>query len=260
VLRGIEQRLESIFEGLFGRAFRSHVQPVEIARKLAKEMDDHRTSSVSRTYAPNEYLLYLSPGDRQQFRDYEHALLQELSVYLAEHARKQGYALLTMPRVVVEEDDDLGLGQFGIATRMVQPARQPEPQPPPRVTEPAPARDAGPAPVGDPSLTRVFATEPEPVAPAAPRNARLELQGVSHELDRPVTVLGRGRGCEIVLDDPGVSRRHCEIRRDGDAYVIVDVGSTNGVIVNGRRVSRTPLEHGDRITLGQTELQFVDAG
>ena len=71
VLRNIEQKIEGLFEGMFGRAFRTHVQPVELARKLAKEMDEHRTISVSRVYVPNEYSVYLAPDDREQFTSYE---------------------------------------------------------------------------------------------------------------------------------------------------------------------------------------------
>src|SRR5215210_1701294 len=102
VLRAIEQKIESLFEGIFGRAFRTNVQPVELARKLAKEMDDHRTVSVSRIYVPNEYTVYLSPADREQFESYEENLRSELQEYLAEHARREEYALLSSPRVLLE--------------------------------------------------------------------------------------------------------------------------------------------------------------
>ena len=121
VLRSLEQKLESLLEGMFGRAFKANVQPVELARKLAKEMDEHRTISVSRVYVPNEYVLYLSTGDRDQFSGYEASLLGELQEYLIEHARREGYALLTQPRVLMETDSDLQIGEFGIATRMAQP-------------------------------------------------------------------------------------------------------------------------------------------
>ena len=107
VLRGIEQKIEALFEGVFGRAFRTNVQPVELARKLAKEMDDHRTVSVSRVYVPNEYTVYLSPDDREQFASYEDVAPAELEEYLAEHARRESYALLTAPLVKLETDDDL---------------------------------------------------------------------------------------------------------------------------------------------------------
>ena len=120
VLRSIEQKIEGLFEGLFGRAFRTNVQPVELARKLVKEMDDHRTVSVSRIYVPNEYTVYLSPPDREQFADYEGSLTTELRDYLAEHARRESYVLLTAPIVLMETDDDLAVGEFGIATRVTQ--------------------------------------------------------------------------------------------------------------------------------------------
>src|SRR5580658_5976038 len=118
VLRTIESKLESLFEGVFGRAFRSNVQPVEIARKLVKEMDEHRSVSVSRVYVPNEYTVFLSPADREQFAGYEENLCDELQEYLAEHARRERYVLLSPPSVRLETDDDLELGLFGIQTRL----------------------------------------------------------------------------------------------------------------------------------------------
>src|SRR5881392_994779 len=99
VLKNIEAKIEGLFEGIFGRAFRTNVQPVELARKLAKEMDEHRTVSVSRVYVPNEYTVFLSPGDREQFDTYEDNLLSELQEYLSEHARREDYALLSPTRV-----------------------------------------------------------------------------------------------------------------------------------------------------------------
>src|SRR5437667_7265206 len=133
-LRTVEQRIEGLIEGVFGRAFRTNVQPVELARKLAKEMDEHRTVSVSRVYVPNEYTIYLAPEDREQFDSYESNLKSELQEYLAEHARREQYALLSSPRVLMETDADLEVGEFGIATRMAQPEKrareehEPEPQ------------------------------------------------------------------------------------------------------------------------------------
>ena len=126
VLRAIEHKIEALVEGVFGRAFRTNVQPVELARKLAKEMDDHRQVSVSRVYVPNEYTIYLSPGDREQFEGYEQSLVGELQEYLSEHARRETYALMSAPKVLLETDDDLEVGEFGIATRMVQQERRRE--------------------------------------------------------------------------------------------------------------------------------------
>ena len=178
MLRGIEHRIESLFEGIFGRAFRSHVQPVEIARKLVKEMDDHRSVSISRIYVPNEYALYLSPRDREQFRGYEASLLVELADYLAEHARREGYTLLSPPRVLLEEDEDLAVGEFGIATRLVQApqlAGQPlaaglAEAPPPGAHAPtppveAPQPDAVPDPVAEAGPTHVEEPIPPLIAP-----------------------------------------------------------------------------------------------
>src|SRR4051794_12409612 len=123
-LRALERKIESLFEGVFGRAFRTNVQPVELARKLAKEMDDHRNVSVSRVYVPNEYTIFLSTPDREQFESYEDNLRSELQEYLSEHARREDYALLSPPRVLMETDADLDVGEFGIATRMVHPDRR----------------------------------------------------------------------------------------------------------------------------------------
>src|SRR5438270_9018324 len=120
MLRSIESKLESLFEGVFGRAFRTNVQPVELARKLINEMDDHRNVAVSRVYVPNEYTIYLAPGDREQCASYEDQLKDELADYLSEHARRENYVLLTAPKVQLETDEDLDVGVFGIATRMVQ--------------------------------------------------------------------------------------------------------------------------------------------
>ena len=251
VLRSIEGKLESLFEGVFGRAFRTTVQPVELARKLAKEMDDHRTVSVSRVYVPNEYTIYLSLKDREQFASYEGDLLDELADYLTEHARREKYALMTPPVVKLETDDDLGLGVFGIATRMVQTAR---------ATPRTPAGPVDPAPLIDPAPSATMIYRPEPVAerpdaePAAP--AFLSWEGQTRELDKPRTVIGRSRECDIQVADSNVSRQHAELLHEGDRYWIVDLGSTNGIEAGGKRVQRLELEEGTRFTVGSTELTF----
>jgi hypothetical protein len=255
VLRSIEHRLEALFEGAFGRAFRSHVQPVELARKLAKEMDEHKTISVSRVYVPNEYVVYVSPKDREHLPPKE-ALLTELGDYLSEHARREGYALLSTPRVMLEEDEDLTVGEFGIATRMVQPRRP----------VPAAARAAAPPLAGpEPSATKIFRPPAETEGVSAADAERLGLahapavlvvDGTRHELTKRTVVLGRSRDCDIPIDDPNVSRRHAEIRQEDSAYWIVDLDSTNGVEVNGQRVDRALLGHEDRIVLGKTTLTF----
>jgi hypothetical protein len=254
VLRSIEHRIESIVEGVFGRAFRTHVQPVELARKLTKEMDEHKSVSVSRVYVPNEYTLYLCPGDRDQFSSYEDSLVVELSDYLSEHARREGYALLSSPRVLVEEDEDLRIGEFGIATRMVQQERAPAAAPP------------GVTPQDLPGETKIYKREPAVTEAVSPDDAEaldlartpaaLVLGGERHELDDRTLVVGRSRECDVTIDDPNVSRRHAEVRHENGAYWIVDLGSTNGVVVDGKRVDRAKLEPDVEVVLGTTELRF----
>ena len=125
VLKTLENKIAGLVEGTFSRAFRSEVRPVEIARKLAREMEEHKSYSVSRTYAPNEYRVFLSPRDRERFAGYEAALTAELAGYLLEHARRERLTLLSRPVIEFETDDRLGLGEFGIQTRVAQPEDEP---------------------------------------------------------------------------------------------------------------------------------------
>ena len=249
VLRNIEQKIESLFEGVFGRAFRTHVQPVELARKLAKEMDDHRMVSVSRVYAPNEYSVYLSPADREQFASYEESLLSELQDYLAEHGRRENYVLLSSPTVVMNTDEDLEVGEFGIATRMVQPEPGEVPEAPP---EAAPGATMIYRPKAGPPTQAVT---PEELG-VEREIVTLTVNGSEHAVDKQSVVIGRSKDCDVRVSDPNVSRRHAEIRQEGTTYWIVDLDSTNGTTVNGRRQKRAKLEDDDRITLGSTELVF----
>jgi FhaA, N-terminal domain/FHA domain len=249
VLRSIESKIEGLFEGVFGRAFRTHVQPIELARKLGKEMDDHRNVSVSKVYVPNEYTLYLSPDDRKQFDGYEEALVGELQEYLAEHARREQYALLDAPVVKLTTDDDLAVGEFGIATRLV--AGEGEPAAPPPVE----------LPIEQPAQTMIYRAPapPTPEAPA-PEPVRevvtLTVAGRTHEITKPSVVLGRSREADVRVADVNVSRKHAELRQEGAGYWIVDLGSTNGLEVNGKRTDRSRVRDGDRITMGSTEIVF----
>ncbi len=252
VLRSLEARIEGLFEGIFGRAFRTHVQPIELARKLVKEMDDHRSVSVSRVYVPNEYTVYLSPTDRKQFAGYEESLVGELQEYLSEHAQRERYALLGPPRVLVTVDDDLAVGEFGIATRLVADEEQEKPPAELPVDQPAQTMIYKAAvPVPAPQVEAE--PEPEPVR----RTYTLTVAGRPHELSAATVVLGRSRECDVRVADLNVSRKHAEVREDGDGHVLVDLGSTNGTLLNGRRVERERLEDGDTITLGSTDIVFT---
>jgi hypothetical protein len=249
VLRNLEARLENLVEGVFSRAFSSQVQPVEIARKLAKEMDAHRTASVSRVYVPNQYTVWLSGEDHKRLEGYERSLEQELSAYLLEHARRHDYALLTRPEVSLETDERLRLGEFGIQTRLVKP----------------PARQGEAPEQGDQGHTMVYTVPPkqtksrkrQPAAHLTETKAIVSLGDRRYVLDGPTAALGRSRECDCVLADPNVSRRHAELRRGptGD-WQIVDLGSTNGVKVNGRQVDTSRLSPGDEVVLGTTRFTF----
>jgi hypothetical protein len=250
MLRTIESKLESLFEGVFGRAFRTNVQPVELARKLVKEMDEHRNVSVSRVYVPNEYVVYLSPDDREQFSGYEEQLRGELAEYLAEHARRESYVLLTPPQVSFESDDDLDMGVFGIATKMTQPADRP-------VEQGAPEQPVAGA-------TMVYKPSAQPTEAASPVElgvqrevAVLEWQGARHEISKRRVLIGRSRDADVRVEDPNVSRRHAELQQEGATWWLVDLDSTNGVEVHGKRVKRLKLEDGTRFTIGSTEIAFT---
>ncbi|HXH98453.1 MAG TPA: DUF3662 and FHA domain-containing protein [Gaiellaceae bacterium] len=251
VLRAIETRLERLFEGVFGRAFRTNVQPVELARKLAKEMDDHRSVSVSRTYVPNEYTVYLSPGDREQFEGYETSLIAELEEYLVEHAQRETYALLTPPRVRFETDDDLGVGEFGIATRLEQPRQVPRSN-----DLPMPEVPPGSTQAYRPPTQATEAASPEELG-VGPLVGVLTWNGHRYVLEGERAVLGRSREADIQIEDPNVSRRHAELVQEGAGYWIVDLGSTNGTEVNGLRVQRAPLVSGSQFTIGGTTVTFT---
>jgi hypothetical protein len=248
VLRNLESKLAGLVEGTFSRAFKSEVRPVEIARKLAREMDEHRVQSLSRTYAPNEYAVWLSPDDRAQFEGYEDDLAQELGGYLLEHARRERIALVTRPAVEFRTDQRLRLGEFGIQARLVRP----------------PEHEHEPVSQGDEGHTMVYSTSArvaEPLREPDPRRgrARLRIDGHVHPVPSGGAVLGRSRDCDVQLDDANASRHHAEIRPSGGSWTVRDLGSTNGVKVNGRRLDperAQSLKRGDELEIGTTRLTF----
>jgi hypothetical protein len=301
-LRRIESKLEGVFEGGIGRTFKSNVQPVELARKLAKEMDDNKVISVQTVYVPNAYTVYLAPEDREQFVAYEARLRTELAGYLTEHARREGYSLPNRARVMIETADELDVGTFGIAAEMEEtPPPMAADAPPPGVRLPeefggeaavpappaaAPAPPAA-APVAPPAapvapvvpLTVdpfasaeapvapiVAVPAPAPVAPAAPvppppppaavAQWVLVWPGGVVPIRDTALVIGRSKDCDVPLADGNVSRRHAEIGRSADGFVLRDLDSTNGTTVNGRRVKSAPVGEGDEITLGTSTLRI----
>jgi hypothetical protein len=223
------------------------VQPVELARKLAKEMDANKTAGVSNVYVPNEYTVYLSPRDRSRLEGYERSLEQELAGYLLEHARRRASDLLTRPEVRFETDERLRLGEFGIQTRLVKP----------------PAHEGGSPSQGEEGRTMVYSAVRPSAGVAEEPGGRVATRAVvglgdrRYVLDGPRATIGRSKEANCVLRDPNVSRHHAELRCSpaGD-WTITDLGSTNGVKVNGRRVSSSRLNPGDQVTLGTTTFVF----
>jgi FhaA, N-terminal domain/FHA domain len=248
VLRSLESKISGLVEGTFSRAFRSEVRPVEIARKLAREMEEHRSQTLSRTYVPNEYRVFLSPRDRERFAGYETALADELAGYLLEHARRERFTLPARPLIEFETDGRLGLGEFGIQTGIVTAHEEEEP-------EVAPREQSG--------RTMIYSNAGRLAEPLEERaRSRAQTAVLLHDGRRLLVgptgaTLGRSRQCDLVLDDPNVSRQHAEIRPRGGSWVLTDLGSTNGSRVNGRPVSGSDVVRpGDEIELGATVLRF----
>ena len=229
VLRNLESKLAGLVEGTFGRVFRAEVRPEELARRLAREMDEHRTVSLSRTYAPHEYVVHLSPADHERYAGIEREVTQELSAYLLEHARAERLALVATPVIELRTDERLGLGVFGIQTRLAQ------------IDSPSP-----PAPA------------PREPAPPAPSRAILAAEGKRFAIGPSGATIGRSRECDVVLEDSNVSRRHARIALGTDGqWTVEDLGSTNGVQINGTRATgATALRAGDRLDVGTVSARF----
>ena len=222
VLRAIEQRLERVFEGVFGRAFRTNVQPVELARKLAKEMDEHRSTSVTRIYVPNEYTIYLSSGDREQFEGYENSLVvgargvphraRRARELRAAHAAARPLRDRRRPRRRRVRDRDADG-----AARPAAPARR--------------RRDAVPPP----GATMIYKPRTQPTEAVSLEELGVEREvgvltwgGERRVLDKQRAVLGRSRDVDVQIEDPNVSRRHAEVVQQGSTCWVIDLGSTNG--------------------------------
>ena len=262
IFRKANKKLEGLVEGGFGRAFKSSVQPVELAHKLAKEMGDHKTVGVSNVYVPNEFDVYLGKDDSRS-PGLVRGFAQDGTLQLRDRVRAargldprraaaHRAALRRRParRRVRHRDAHRGRAGRDAGT----PARS---RPPAAAVPPAAA--AAPGPVIDQTvLYQESAAAAGAAAPARASSARGVLRGRQgdYQLTEAVTVIGRSRRCDIVLTDANVSRQHAEIRKQDDGFMLLDLGSTNGTRVNRRDVKQVVLQHGDRIELGTTELLF----
>jgi hypothetical protein len=214
-MKGFERSLESMVEGVFARVFRSGLRPVELGRRLVREMDDNRSVDVSgRTIVPNSFTFEVSRDDEARFAEIGDSLERELCAAAREHARDEGYVFMGPVTVALHENERMRAGVFTVKGVMKE----------------------GAGGVGPGSLV-------------LPSGERIVLQ------DRTLSV-GRSPDCAIVIPDSNVSRRHAEIRPTVDGFRLVDLGSTNGTLVNGERTVQRELRDGDQLTFGNTKLVF----
>jgi FHA domain-containing protein len=260
-LRLIEKRMESLVEGVFGRAFRRQVHPVEIAKGLTKQMDENRMVSVSRTYAPNDFTIHLSSADAESIKAYQNALRDELIQYASTHAQSRSYHLMTPPKVRFETEDSLRFGEFGVTAKLTGGTG-------PRA-EGAPEDTSG--------QTRIFRTEKpggdtegedQGTAAISPEEAKrhglareiveLVLDDQNYPLEgRGPWSVGRSEENDIVIQDPNVSRKHAQLSRLENGFVVEDLGSTNGTLLDGAPIDRERIESGDELTFGGLTARFV---
>jgi Protein of unknown function (DUF3662)/FHA domain len=232
ILQRFENRLEQMVSGVFAKAFRSAVQPVEVAAALQREVDNSaQILSRNRRLVPNQFHVELSAADHERLSPYSSTLAQELTEMLREHAQQQSYVFTGPVSIAFDERDDLSTGRFRVRSAALA-----------QVT-PAPDRSTT-----DTAVRRAHVI--------------LEVNGMKHPLDPPGIVIGRGTEADLRIDDPGVSRRHAEIRvraddsnlRGGTDVSVVDLGSTNGMLVNGSRVKQSTLGDGGTIKIGNTTM------
>jgi hypothetical protein len=236
VLRTLETKIADLVEGAFGRVFRSEITPVELARRLVREMDRHRQNSLSSTVVANHYVVWLSPADRRHFAAIEDSLIDELATHLLEHARSERLALPSRPQIELRTDRRLSLGECGIEASMVN------------APAPAVSRRGPPAPSGAPSHAVAAEVLPQ---------ASIDIAGQRVPIGPAGSVIGRSPDADIVIAAHEVSRRHAQILPDRDGWTLTDLGSTNGVRLNGRPLGvPTRLQDGDVIEVGAVELIF----
>ncbi|MFF3345838.1 FhaA domain-containing protein [Streptomyces sp. NPDC002779] len=282
VLKKFEQRLEGLVNGTFAKVFKSEVQPVEIAGALQRECDNNATIwNRDRTVVPNDFIVELSAPDFERLSPYSGQLGDELAGMVRDYAKQQRYSFMGPIKVHLEKADDLDTGLYRVRSRTLagstdqqggQPAAAPAGRPggygyPPAAAPAAPAgappMPSAPPPGGARPGGYGYpqpAGGPRPAAPAAAGRTRywIEINGTRHQISRATLVLGRSTEADVRIDDPGVSRRHCEIRT-GTPSTIQDLGSTNGIVVDGQHTTRATLRDGSRIVVGNTTILYRQA-
>ncbi|GGS58142.1 MULTISPECIES: FhaA domain-containing protein [Streptomyces] len=283
VLKKFEQRLEGLVNGTFAKVFKSEVQPVEIAGALQRECDNNATIwNRDRTVVPNDFIVELSAPDYERLSPYSGQLGDELAGMVRDYAKQQRYTFMGPIKVNLEKADDLDTGLYRVRSRTLasSSSQQAAPQAPaapagrPGQGAPGgygypPAAPAGapPMPAAPPPGARPGgygypqpATQRPAAAPMSGARTRywIEINGTRHQISRPTLVLGRSTDADVRIDDPGVSRRHCEIRT-GTPSTIQDLGSTNGIVVDGQHTTRATLRDGSRIVVGSTTVIYRQA-
>ena len=238
-LRKFEKRLEKIFEEPFSKAFKSGVHPLEIARRILREIDDAKMLAVGSILAPNHFVVRLSQRDRERLSGVELNLAAEMESLIITHTTRRGYQLISRPRVEFRLDDTLREGEFSVEAKVDEAAK----------AEP-------PADMID--TVREKGREGERLGILTVLHGRHA--GISHDLGMDRVRIGRAEENEIVLDDSRASRFHAEIRRTPAGYIIKDLESTNGTLVGGRKVKERLLEDGDMLVVGETEMRFSVTG
>ncbi|MCF6524858.1 DUF3662 and FHA domain-containing protein [Streptomyces sp. JJ36] len=264
VLKRFEQRLEGLVNGTFAKVFKSEVQPVEIAGALQRECDNNATIwNRERTVVPNDFIVELSAPDYERLSPYAGQLGDELAGMVRDYAKQQRYTFMGTIKVHLEKADDLDTGLYRVRSRTLAASASQAP--------PAGGAAAGgqsgfpPRPAGAPPMPST-APAPPSYAPggAGPMPSTqvrrwIEINGTRHQVSRPTLVLGRSTEADVRIDDPGVSRRHCEIRTAGSAATVQDLGSTNGIVVDGQHTTRATLRDGSRIVVGSTTIIYRQA-
>lgn len=275
VLKRFEQRLEGMVNGTFAKVFKSEVQPVEIAGALQRECDNNATIwNRERTVVPNDFIVELSTPDFDRLSPYSGQLGDELAGLVRDYAKQQRYTFMGPIKVHLEKAEDLDTGLYRVRSRTLasstsqSPGPGPEPDgygyppravgsapsgAPPMPDSPPPGGRPGPTPIGD-------RRPPSGPGPASGGQMRrwIEINGTRHQISRSTLVLGRSTDADVRIDDPGVSRRHCEIRT-GTPPTIQDLGSTNGIVVDGQHTTRATLRDGSRIVVGSTTIVYRQA-
>jgi hypothetical protein len=266
----VERGLERAVHGVFAKAFKSEVQPVEIASAMRRAMDDRAaTIGHGRTFVPNLFTIELAPTDFERLTGFSDMLTDELVASAQEHAESQRYQPGGPIQVNFLSKGDLETGVFRVRPGTAKGAATPSPMSP---APPSPfGSSAASAPPVPPvagvaaSATASPITSGEPAAAARPRNHPaqrpwLEVDGDHYPLLAAITILGRDNTADVILDDPGISRQHTEIRVTSDGPHLItnirDLGSTNGTFVNGERITSQRLADGDRVNVGRTVLIF----